>query len=52
MKHDPHISLPPCLLEFCAVAEGIRHNDIFIEVIRVGVAIALDFIDNMMNWKN
>lgn len=51
-KFDPVSLDPRMILECGAVAEGIWHNNILIEVIWVGMAIALDLVENMMNWKN
>lgn len=36
-------------LEFCAVAEGVGHDDILVEVVRVTRTVSLEFVDNLVN---
>lgn len=30
----------------------VRHDDIFIEVVRVRIAVSLDLVDNLMDWDD
>lgn len=39
-------------LKLCAVAEGVRQDNIFIEVIWMSIAVTLDLIDDLMNRNN
>jgi len=35
--------------EFCAVTKCVRHDDIFIEVVGVRIAVSLDFVNNLVD---
>lgn len=39
-------------LKLCAVAEGIWQDDIFIEVIGMGITVTLDLINNLMDGND